>query len=77
MAGKLEVFTWDDIKSCTDNFNKKNMVGVVQFGKVYRGKIEGGMNGAEARDVIVKIWNKSSEYIAFAYDEYLMVKVSS
>lgn len=74
MAAKLEVFTWEDIKACTDNLNKKNMVGVVQLGKVYRGRIEGGMNGEEARDVTVKIWNKSSEYIAFTYDEFLMVQ---
>ncbi|KAE8038684.1 hypothetical protein FH972_011165 [Carpinus fangiana] len=75
MAAKLEVFTLEDIKAFTDNFNKKNMVGDVQFGKVYRGKIEGGMIGsAEARDVTVKIWNKSSDYIAFTYDEYMMLK---
>lgn len=78
MAARLELFTLEDIKAFTDNFNKKNMVGDVQFGKVYRGKIEGGMNiGAEARDVTVKIWNKSSDYIAFTYDEYMMVKASS
>jgi hypothetical protein len=78
MAAKLEVFTLEDMKAFTDNFNKKNMVGDVQFGKVYRGKIEGGVIGsAEARDVTVKIWNKSSDYIAFTYDEYMMLKASS
>ena len=74
---KLEVFTPEDLKACTDNFNIKSLVGVIQFGKIYRGKIKGVMSGTEGQDVMVKIWDKKSENMAFPYDEYLMVKVSS
>lgn len=74
---KLEVFTSEDLKSCTNNFNIKSLVGVIQFGKLYRGKTEGVMTGTEDQDVMVKIWDKKSEKMAFPYDEYLMVKVSS
>lgn len=35
------------------------------------------MTGTEDQDVMVKIWDKKSEKMAFPYDEYLMVKVSS
>ncbi|KAF3961278.1 hypothetical protein CMV_014083 [Castanea mollissima] len=71
---KLEVFTSEDLKSCTNNFNIKSLVGVIQFGKLYRGKIKGIMTGTEGQDVMVKIWDKKSENMAFSYDEHLMVK---
>lgn len=74
---KLEVFTSEDLKSCTNNFNIKSLVGVIQFGKLYRGKTKGVMTGTGDQDVMVKIWDKKSEKLAFPYDEYLMVKVSS
>ncbi|KAK7840526.1 serine/threonine-protein kinase bik1 [Quercus suber] len=44
---KLEVFTSEDLKACTNNFNIKSLVGVIQFGKLYRGKIKGVMTGTE------------------------------
>ncbi|KAL0007789.1 hypothetical protein SO802_009291 [Lithocarpus litseifolius] len=72
---KLEVFTSEDLKACTNNFNIKSLVGVIQFGKLYRGKIKGVTTGTEGQDVIVKIWDKKSENMAFLpYDECLMVK---
>lgn len=75
---KLEVFRSEDLKACTNNFNIKSLVGVIQFGKLYRGKIKGVKTGTEGQDVMVKIWDKKSENMAFLpYDECLMVKVSS
>ncbi|KAF5446211.1 hypothetical protein F2P56_031853 [Juglans regia] len=71
---KLQVFTSEDLKAFTNNFNEKNLVGVIQFGKLYSGKIKGGMNGEEARDVTVKTWDRKSESTPLAYDECLTVK---
>ncbi|XP_050282137.1 probable serine/threonine-protein kinase PBL11 isoform X2 [Quercus robur] len=72
---KLEVFRSEDLKACTNNFNIKSIVGVIQFGKLYRGKIKGVKTGTEGQDVMVKIWDKKSENMAFLpYDECLMVK---
>jgi hypothetical protein len=52
---KLKVFTSEDLKACTNNFNKMNLVGLIQFVKLYRGKIKGCMTGTEGQDVMVKI----------------------
>lgn len=76
-SAKLQVFTLEDLKACTNSFNKKNQVGAIQFAKLYRAKIKGGKSGTEARDVLVKIWDKKSESMALRYDEVLMVEVSS
>lgn len=76
-SANLQVFTLEDLKACTNSFDKKNQVGAIQFAKLYRAKIKGGKSGTEARDVLVKIWDKKSESMALRYDEVLMVEVSS
>ncbi|XP_061994965.1 probable serine/threonine-protein kinase PBL15 [Rosa rugosa] len=72
----LIVFTSEDLKLCTNNFHKNNLIGLTQFGKLYRGQIkQQGFNiGSQAGDVTVKIWDERSSCITFTNDEFLMVK---
>lgn len=74
----LRVFTTEDLKLCTNNFHENNLIGLTQFGKLYRGQIkQQGYNiGSQAGDVTVKIWDERSSCITFTHDEFLMVKVS-
>ncbi|KAM5568243.1 putative serine/threonine-protein kinase PBL15 [Rosa sericea] len=72
----LIVFTSEDLKLCTNNFHKNNLIGLTQFGKLYRGQIkQQGFNiGSQAGEVTVKIWDERSSCITFTNDEFLMVK---
>ncbi|EXB40298.1 Serine/threonine-protein kinase BIK1 [Morus notabilis] len=68
-SSNLVVFTTEDLKSLTESFHEKNLIGNTQFGKLYRGWIK-----AEGRDVTVKIWDEKSNSITLISDEYLVVK---
>lgn len=70
------VFTSEDLKSLTDGFNQQNLIGVTQFGKLYRGRIKPGFKSTEGQDVTVKIWDEKSNCVDLVSGEYLMVKVS-
>ncbi|KAL6193374.1 PREDICTED: protein kinase APK1B, chloroplastic-like [Fragaria vesca subsp. vesca] len=72
----LVVFTSEDLKLCTNNFHKNNLIGLTQFGKLYRGQIkqQGFSIGSQAGDVTVKVWDERSSCITFTNDEFLMVK---
>uniref|UniRef100_A0A5B6Z1J7 Protein kinase domain-containing protein n=1 Tax=Davidia involucrata TaxID=16924 RepID=A0A5B6Z1J7_DAVIN len=67
------VFTSGQLRAFTNNFDEENLIGPTQFGQVYRGKIQQGMIGREAQDVIVKIWDEHS-YRLILTDDYVMVK---
>ncbi|XP_062109542.1 probable serine/threonine-protein kinase PBL12 [Humulus lupulus] len=73
-SSNLVVFTSEDLKSLTNCFNQKNLIGVTQFGKLYWGCIKKpGLICTENRDVTVKIWDEKSNCLA-SDDEYLMIK---
>lgn len=71
-------FSSEDLKACTNNFNDDNLIGLTQFGKLYRGRLKPpGFLGTQGRDVTVKIWDEKADSMACVYDHdhYLMVKV--
>ncbi|KAH7515479.1 hypothetical protein FEM48_Zijuj10G0030800 [Ziziphus jujuba var. spinosa] len=69
------VFSSDGMKSFTDNFNEKNLMGFTQFGKLYRGKIKPGIICTQSLDITVKIWDEKADCITSVdYDQYWMVK---
>ncbi|GMN49258.1 hypothetical protein TIFTF001_018414 [Ficus carica] len=68
-SSNLVVFTSDDLKSFTETFHEKNLIGTTQFGRLFRGRIQ-----PQGPDVTVKIWDEQSSCISLVSDEYLMVK---
>ena len=76
-SSNLVVFTSEDLRSLTDSFKQKNLIGVTQFGKLYKGWLEPSLTCKElGRHVTVKIWDEKSNCLNLVSDEYLMVKVS-
>ena len=79
-SSNLLVFTSEDLKSLTNNFSHNNLIGVTQFGKLYRGFVKPGFmcSDSEGGYVTVKIWavEKSNCLDLDASEGYLMVKVS-
>ncbi|KAI8544698.1 hypothetical protein RHMOL_Rhmol08G0315800 [Rhododendron molle] len=57
----LVVYTYKSLKSFTKGFSPENYVGDTQYGKLYRGQIQKGL---ETLGVIVKIWG--NEFTSFA-----------
>ncbi|XP_058227305.1 probable serine/threonine-protein kinase PBL16 [Rhododendron vialii] len=49
----LVAYTYESLESFTDGFSPENYVGNTQYGKLYRGQIQKGL---ETLGVIVKIW---------------------
>ncbi|XP_060970820.1 cysteine-rich receptor-like protein kinase 24 isoform X5 [Cannabis sativa] len=73
----LVVFTSEDLKSFTNSFHQKNLIGDTQFGKLFRGCIRnltGVICTQENRDVTVKIWDEKSNCLNLDSDEHLMIK---
>ena len=68
----LVEFTSQNLKACTNNFNQSNLIGLTQFGRLFRGNLEG-------QHVSVKIWDDEKlERITSKHDdEYLIIKASS
>ncbi|XP_027337285.1 cysteine-rich receptor-like protein kinase 18 [Abrus precatorius] len=62
-------FSSQNLKACTSNFNENNLIGLTQFGRLFRGNLEG-------QRVLVKIWDREKlEWISSKYnDEYLIMK---
>ncbi|PON54983.1 Tyrosine-protein kinase [Trema orientale] len=71
-SSNLVVFTSEDLKSLTNSFNQKNLIGVTQFGKLYKGWIKPGLICTQGRDVTVKIWDQKSNFSNLVSDEYFM-----
>uniref|UniRef100_A0A5B7ALT5 Protein kinase domain-containing protein n=2 Tax=Davidia involucrata TaxID=16924 RepID=A0A5B7ALT5_DAVIN len=61
-------FTEAQLGGFTNNFEGRNLIGPTHFGKLYRGKIEHGVIGTEAQDVIVKIWDEKAISLAYPLD---------
>ncbi|XP_022151893.1 putative receptor-like protein kinase At1g72540 isoform X2 [Momordica charantia] len=60
---KVSVFTSQDLKAFTDNFNGKNLIGITHSGMLYRGQLRSSWSTAEeARNVTVKIWDQKPEF---------------
>ncbi|WRX15754.1 Serine-threonine/tyrosine-protein kinase [Theobroma cacao] len=55
---KPVVYSSTDLRVFSNDFNADNLIGLTQFGRLYRGKIE---KGKEARFVTVKTWDERSD----------------
>lgn len=62
----LNRYSIQDLEAFTDNFNGKNLIGITQFGQVYRGKIV--ETGKETRTVTVKTLKESPPWYLY-HDE--------
>lgn len=67
------LFSREDLKDFTGNFDERNLIGETEFGKVYRGTIKQSLFPSEIRDVAVKIWDQSNAITRIA-DTALMVE---
>lgn len=57
-SDSIKIFSYEELKSYVNNFSEDNLIGDVQFGKIYRGYYG-------AQEVTVKQWDEdftSSEY---------------
>lgn len=65
-------FSSQNLKSCTNNFSQSNLIGLTQFGRLFRGNFQG-------QHVLVKILDDEKlECMSSKYnDEYLIIKASS
>ncbi|XVF56827.1 hypothetical protein PTKIN_Ptkin06aG0151600 [Pterospermum kingtungense] len=61
----LNRYSMHDLEAFTDNFNTNNLIGITQFGKLYRGKIV--ETGKETRTVTIKIFKELDD--CFLYHE--------
>ncbi|XP_031741383.1 serine/threonine-protein kinase BIK1 isoform X2 [Cucumis sativus] len=62
--GNVLIFTFEDLKSFTNNFNGNNLIGITQSGRFYRGQLRPPWLAAiitETRIVTVKIWDQKQE----------------
>ncbi|XVF56832.1 hypothetical protein PTKIN_Ptkin06aG0151900 [Pterospermum kingtungense] len=62
----LNRYSIQDLEAFTNNFDQNNLIGVTQFGQVYRGKIV--ETGKETRTVTVKTLKESGSYYLY-HDE--------
>ncbi|KAL5180827.1 putative cysteine-rich receptor-like protein kinase 35 [Glycine soja] len=67
----LVEFSSQNLEACTNNFSQNNLIGLTQFGRLYRGNLEG-------QHVVVKIWDgERMKQISSKYnDENLIIKAS-
>ncbi|KAG5069340.1 hypothetical protein JHK85_001717 [Glycine max] len=65
----LVEFSSQNLEACTNNFSQNNLIGLTQFGRLYRGNLEG-------QHVVVKIWDgERMKQISSKYnDENLIIK---
>ncbi|KEH29176.1 putative protein kinase RLK-Pelle-L-LEC family [Medicago truncatula] len=63
------VLSSQNLQECTNNFNQNNLIGLTQFGRLFRGNFQG-------QHVLVKILDDEKfKYISSKYnDEYLIIK---
>ena len=68
----LVEFSSQNLEACTNNFSQNNLIGLTQFGRLYRGNLEG-------QHVVVKIWDgERMKQISTKYnDENLIIKASA
>lgn len=60
--GNVLVFTSEDLKAFTNNFNGHNLIGITQSGRFYRGQLRSSWSTAtEAQNMTVKIWDQNNE----------------
>lgn len=62
--GNVLIFTFEDLKSFTNNFNGNNLIGITQSGRFYRGQLRPPWLAAtitETRIVTVKLWDQKQE----------------
>ncbi|XVE62519.1 hypothetical protein DITRI_Ditri06bG0124200 [Diplodiscus trichospermus] len=60
-----------DLEAFTNNFDKNSMIGLTQFGQLYRGKLE--ETGKEARFVTIKKWSDLPTYYPCTHDIDVML----
>ena len=48
-------FSFEELELCTDKFSEENLIGTLQYGKVYRGYLDG-------QEVTVKTWEDPEIY---------------
>ncbi|XP_017970353.1 PREDICTED: protein STRUBBELIG-RECEPTOR FAMILY 6-like [Theobroma cacao] len=65
------VYSFNDLRAFTNNFSADNLIGLTQFGRLYRGKIE---KGKEARFVTVKTWDERSDRFLYPPNKTLMLR---
>jgi len=66
------VLSSQNLQECTNNFNQNNLIGLTQFGRLFRGNFQD-------KHVLVKILDDEKlKHISSKYnDEFLIIKVSS
>lgn len=66
------VLSSQNLQECTNNFSQENLIGLTQFGRLFRGNFHG-------QHVLVKILDDEKlKHISSKYnDEFLIIKVSS
>lgn len=67
----LVEFTSQNLRACTNNFNQSNLIGLTQFGRLFRGNLEGQHVSLKILDD-EKLKRLSSKHV----DEYLIIKAS-
>ncbi|OMO84893.1 hypothetical protein CCACVL1_10589 [Corchorus capsularis] len=60
------------LKDITDNFDSNNLIGLTQFGRLYRGKIE--RTGEETRFVTVKTWDERADRFMYYLDKKTLMR---
>ncbi|OMO84894.1 hypothetical protein CCACVL1_10590 [Corchorus capsularis] len=60
------------VENITDNFHSNNLIGLTQFGRLYRGKIE--RTGKETRFVTVKIWDERADRFTYYMDKKTLMR---
>ncbi|OMO63589.1 hypothetical protein COLO4_32313 [Corchorus olitorius] len=60
------------VEDITDNFDSNNLIGLTQFGRLYRGKIE--RTGKETRFVTAKIWDERADRFTYYLDKKTLMR---
>ncbi|OMO84892.1 hypothetical protein CCACVL1_10588 [Corchorus capsularis] len=70
-GGRLILYHSSVLKDFTRNFNPDNFIGLTQFGRLYRGKIETA--GEETRFVTVKTWDERLNRFKYSLNEKRLI----
>ncbi|RDX60133.1 putative cysteine-rich receptor-like protein kinase 35, partial [Mucuna pruriens] len=67
----LVEFSSKKLEACTNSFSQNNLIGLIQFGRLFRGNLEG-------QHVVVKIWDgeRMEQISSKCNDECLIIKAS-
>ncbi|KAG5060639.1 hypothetical protein JHK87_001668 [Glycine soja] len=61
----LVEFSSQNLEACTNNFSQNNLIGLTQFGRLYRGNLEGNLNWLRRINVIHEL----AKLLKFIHDQ--------